>query len=173
MEIRHIEGQADVRGLIRAHGLAWREAYDGLLPSEVLQTQPINPTEEDVRKWQKGLQENQEGVLVAVDNEEVVRGFVDIRWGDSETKEFVGDDEADLKAIYVEPNWWGKGIGTALFERGLEIIPESVNVVRLEMFTENDIASRFYESRGFRQTSVGEYDIAGHSYPTSIYTLQM
>lgn len=173
MEVRHIEEQTDVRGLIRAHGLAWREAYDGLLPSEILQSQPVNPTEEDVQQWQKDLGENQEGILVAVDGERVVRGWADIRWGESETKEFVGDSDAGLKAIYTEPDWWGEGIGTALLERGLEILPESIDTVRLEMFAENDIASQFYESKGFEQTGTGEYDIGGCSYPTVIYTLQL
>lgn len=173
MEVRPIERESDVRGLIRAHGLAWREAYDGLLPPEILQDQTVNPTEEDVQHWQEGLRKNQEGVLVAVDDEGVVRGFADLRWDDSETKEFVGDDEADLKAIYVEPDWWGEGIGTTLLEQGLEILPQSVDVVRLEMFAENDIARRFYEAKGFKQTDTGEYDIAGDSYPTHIYTLQL
>lgn len=173
MEVRPIERESDVRGLIRAHGLAWREAYDGLLPPEILQDQTVNPTEEDVQHWQEGLRKNQEGVLVAVDDEGVVRGFADLRWDDSETKEFVGDDEADLKAIYVEPDWWGEGIGTTLLEQGLEILPQSVDVVRLEMFAENDIARRFYEAKGFKQTYTGEYDIAGDSYPTHIYTLQL
>lgn len=171
MEIRHVEGESDVRGLIRAHGLAWREAYEGLLPPEILQNQPVTPTEEDVQRWYEGLRENQEGVLVAVDDAGVVRGFIDIRWGDSETKEFVGDDEADLKAIYVEPDWWGRGVGTALLERALELLPETVEAVRLEVFEENEDAKRFYEGQGFERTDTGEFDIAGRSYPTSIYTL--
>lgn len=83
------------------------------------------------------------------------------------------DDEAGLKAIYVELDWWGEGIGTALLERGVEILPESVDAVRLEMFAENDIAGRFYEAKGFEQTGTGEYNLAGDSYPTSIYTLQL
>ncbi|NHX35982.1 MULTISPECIES: GNAT family N-acetyltransferase [Halolamina] len=173
MQVRRIERQADVGGIIRVHGSAWREAYDGLLPPEILQDQTITPTEEDVQQWQEALRENQEGVLVAADDEGVVRGFVDVRWGDSETKEFVGDDEAGLKAIYVDPDWWGEGTGTALLERGLEILPESIDTVRLETFAENDIASQFYESKGFERTDVGEYDIAGRSYSTIVYALQL
>lgn len=37
MERRHIDGRDDVRGLVRAHGLAWREAYEGLLLGVFLQ----------------------------------------------------------------------------------------------------------------------------------------
>jgi ribosomal protein S18 acetylase RimI-like enzyme len=173
MDVRRIEEQSDVRGLIRAHGLAWREAYDGLLPPEILQSQPVDPSEEEVQRWREDLRENREGVLVAVDDEGVVRGFTDIRWGESETKAFVDEDEADLKAIYVEPEWWGEGIGTALLERGVAALPESTDAVRLEMFAENDTARRFYESKGFEQTDTGEYELAGESYPTAIYTLQL
>jgi ribosomal protein S18 acetylase RimI-like enzyme len=173
MEIRHIERRRDVRNLIRAHGLAWREAYEGLLPDDVLHGQSMDPNDEEVQQWMERLRENQEGVLIAVDDQETVRGFIDIRWGASETKEFVGEDEADLKAIYVEPDYWNQGVGTALLKRGLEILPESISVIRLEMFAKNDVADKFYEAKGFEQTDTGEHEIAGRSYPTAIYTLQL
>lgn len=173
MEIRHPDGKDEVRGLIRAHGLAWREAYDGFLPSEVLRDLSVNPTEDEVRQWQEGLRENEEGVLVAVDEEGIVRGFVDIRWGATETKAFVGDNEAGVKAIHVDPDWWNQGIGTALLERGLELLPEAIDTVRLETFAENDIGQRFYQTKGFEQTDTGSYEIGGCSYPTIIYTLHV
>jgi len=173
MEIRRLDGRDDVRGLIRAHGLAWREAYDGILPEEVLPEHPEDPTEQDVERWIDRLRENRDGVLVAVDEEGTVRGFADFRWGNAETKAFVGDDEAGLKAIYVEPAYWNRGIGTALLERGLEIVPESVDTLRLETFSENDISRRFYETWGFERTGEGEHEIGGRSYPTDIYALRM
>lgn len=173
MQIRNIEGTDEIRDLIRAHGLAWREAYDGILPSERLQEQSVDPTEDEIQRWQGRLRENKEGVLVAVDNEGTVRGFIDIRWGVVETKAFVGEHEAGLRAIYVHPDRWNCGVGTALLEQGLELLPESVDAVRLEMLAGNDTARRFYEARGFERMETGTYEIAGESYPTVIYALQL
>ncbi|AFZ72891.1 GNAT family N-acetyltransferase [Natronobacterium gregoryi] len=170
MEIRHIEDRDDVRGVVRAHGLAWREAYDEILPDEVLESQPIDPTGTDVERWVDALAETEAGVLIAVEGG-AVRGFVDLRWGDAETKAFVGDDDAELKAIYVHPDCWGEGIGTALLERGLEVVPDLIEVVRLEVFVANDDARKFYEKRGFEHTDTGEIEIGDGSYGTAIYTL--
>lgn len=173
MNVRRFKGRNDVRGILRVNGLAWREAYDGLLPDEILQQQPVDPSEDEVDYWLEAFRENPDGFLVAVDDEEVIRGYADIRWGDTETKDFVGDNEAGLKSIYVEPAYWGQGIGTDLLERGLEIIPDSVETVRLETLSENEIAHQFYEVRGFKRTDSGEYEIAGDPYSTSIYSLQI
>lgn len=170
MEIRHIEDREDVRGLVRTHGLAWREAYDGLLPADVLEAQSVDPDEAEVDRWMAGIEANREGVLVAV-LDGAVRGFVDIRWGDAETKVFVGEGEADLKAIYVEPDYWGEGVGSKLLERGLDLLPDSVGTVRLDVFAENESARQFYESHGFEQTGRDEHEIAERSFPVAIYSL--
>lgn len=172
MNVRRPEGREDVRGTIRAHGRAWRDAYADILPAGFLQQLTVDPTPEDVDRWVEGLGENPEGVFVAVDDGTVL-GFADVRWGDVETKEFVGEREAELKAIYVDPDAWGRGIGTALLERGLDALPEHVETLRLEVLSENEVGRRFYEARGFERTGSGEYEIADEPYPTDIYSLSL
>jgi ribosomal protein S18 acetylase RimI-like enzyme len=171
MEIRHIEERTDVRGLVRAHGLAWQEAYDGILPDDILQEVTVDPSEEELDQWEEGLAENREGVLVAVEDD--VCGFLDMRWGDADSKAFVGENEAGLKAIYVHPDYWGDGVGTALLERGLDLLPESIQAIRLDVFADNEDARAFYESRGFEQTGTDDHEIAGESYPVALYTLEL
>lgn len=174
MEVRRFEDRADVREIIRIDAMAWRAAYDDLLPEEVLDAKPVDPTEDDIDRWlEGGLRANREGILVAETEEGHVRGYADFRWGEGETKAFVEEGEAGLKAIHVHPDHWGEGIGTALLEQGLAILPEWVEAVRLEMFADNDIARPFYEARGFDQTGSGAYEIHGEAYPTAIYTLQL
>jgi len=171
MEVRHIEDRSDVRGLVRAHGRGWRVAYEDTLPANVLEDVTVEPTEDDVDQWMEGLEANREGVLVAVEDE--VLGFIDMRWGEAETKAFVGENEADLKAIYVHPNHWEKGVGSVLLERGIGLLPDSLLAVRLDMFADNDRARGFYESHGFEQTGRDDHEIAGESYPTAIYTRRL
>ena len=99
MDVRRPKTDADVEGLIRVHGLAWREAYDGILPDGVRNAQPVDPTAEDVDRWRVRLGDPRADAFVAV-VDGGVRGFVDVRWGDANTKSFVGENEAELKAIY-------------------------------------------------------------------------
>lgn len=47
-------------------------------------------------------------------------------------------------SIDVHPDWWNQGIGTALLERGLELLPGSIDTVRLEMVAGNEIGQRLY-----------------------------
>ena len=169
MRVRRFEGRADVPGIIRVHTASWRAAYDGLLPEDVLDGLAEEPTDEDVERWLEGLEANADGVLVGL-VDDAVRGFADIRWGDVETKAFVGEDEAGLRAIYVDPEHWGEGLGTVLLERGIEVLPVDVEALRLEMLAGNDVGHRFYEARGFELTGTTEFEIGGEAFDSVIYS---
>ena len=172
MEIRPPETDAERRELIRAHGLSWREAYDDILPESVLDAMTVEPTPEDVEGWADRIGSDDGAVFVAlVDG--TVRGFVDVRWGAANTKSFVDPDEAGVKAIYVHPDWWGEGVGTALLERGLDAVPDGVETVRLEALDDNEVGARFYEARGFERVGETESDIAGETCPAAIYAREV
>ncbi|SER09555.1 GNAT family N-acetyltransferase [Natrinema salaciae] len=173
MDIRTLKSRAEVRELISVHGLAWRNAYAGLLPEHVLQAQTVDPTDEEVKQWFERLRDSPDGVLIAVDKDDTVRGFADFRWGSSVTKSFVTTNDAELKSIYVEPDYWGRGIGTSLLERGLETLPEQTERLRLEVLSDNDVGKRFYEARGFEKTDTSSYVLGDSAYPTCIYTLEI
>lgn len=173
MEVRRYEGRDDARGVARVNALAWRAAYDDLLPDDVLDAQDPDPDEEAVDRWHDGLAANRRGVFVAVDDGGTVRGYADVRWGDAETKAFVGEDEADLKSVYVDPDHWGEGVGTALVERALDALPDSVSILRLEALEGNEVGRRFYEARGFERTGSATHGIGDESYPTVVYSLDV
>lgn len=172
MEIRHPEAVADARALVRINALAWREAYDGILPDEALARMETDPSDDRVRRAFERLRDDRDGILVAEDHDGIVRGYSHFRWGE-DTKVFVGGNEAGLEEIYVEPDYWGEGIGTTLLERGLALLPGSIERVRLEMLDGNEVGRRFYLSHGFDRTGESEYEIGGETYPTSIYTLEL
>ena len=172
MDIRPPETDAEMRELIRTHGLSWREAYDDILPDSVLDAMTVEPTTEDTEGWEDGLDSDGAAVLVAI-VDGTVRGFVETRWGEGNTKSFVGPDEAGVKAVYVRPDWWGEGIGTALLDRGLDALLDRVETVRLEAFADNDVGTGFYEARGFERVETDETEIAGETYPTTIYAREV
>lgn len=173
MEIRRldVEGTADVRAITRINALAWREAYADLLPDDVIAQLGADPSDEQLREMADRLEHELDGIHLA-ESDGAARGYSYVRWGE-ETKDFVGENGAGLKEIYVEPEYWGEGIGTALLERGLDALPEDVERVRLEMLEGNETGHRFYAARGFARTGSSEFEIAGEAYPTTIYTLEL
>lgn len=170
MQVRHLEDEADVREANRVNALAWRAAYDGVLPEEVLEGRDPDPADERVRELYEQWREDRDGILVA-EEDGTVRGYAYFRWGEG-TKPFVGDDEAGLKELYVHPDHWGRGVGTRLLERGLEVLPGDVERLRLETLSENERARRFYEARGFEPTGTTGVEIAGETYPATVYALE-
>ena len=168
MEIRRPTDETDIEELIRVHGLAWRAAYDDILPESVLDEVTVEPTRGEVREWADRFDGEDGAVFVAVDGG-VVCGFVDVRWGDENTKPFVGTDEAGVKAIYVHPDRWGEGVGTALLDHGVGALPEDIEAVRLDAFADNDRGARFYKARGFDRTDTRSFEIAGTEYPLDVW----
>ncbi|ELZ54596.1 MULTISPECIES: GNAT family N-acetyltransferase [Halorubrum] len=169
MEVRRSESDAEIRELIRAHGLSWREAYDGILPDSVLDAMTVEPTPEDVEEWADGLDGDDAAVFIAL-VDETVRGFVDVRWGAENTKSFVGEREAGIKAIYVHPDRWGEGVGSALLDRELDALPDRIETVRLEALADNEVGARFYEARGFERTDAVEREVAGEPRALDVWT---
>lgn len=170
MEIRRLDDAEDVRAVARVNANAWRAAYDGVVDDAVLAGLDPEPSAERVAERLDAWR-SEPGVFLLAESDGTVVGYADFRWGES-TKAFVGDDEAGLKAIYVSPERWGEGVGTALLERGLEELPDDLRRVRLETLAENEAAKRFYEARGFERTGAAEAEIGADSYPTAVYTLE-
>ena len=57
-----------------------------------------------------------------------------------------------LQTLYVRPESWGRGIGSALHDLALVRLRETNQEARLWTLTENHRARAFYERRGWRLT---------------------
>lgn len=171
MNIRSLESETDLRGAIRTNGRAWKAAYSDIVPESVIEQISSSPTDEHLSTMFEALYDAR--YFVAVGETNTVRGYAYFRWGDDETKAFVEADEAGLKEIYVDPDYWGQGIGTALLEHGLAQLPESITALKLEALSENDLGKRFYTARGFEPRTESTITIADKSYPVTIYSLSL
>lgn len=167
MRIKPLDTIDELRGAMRIHNVAWRGAYQDILPDEVINGIPVEPSEDFVEDRFENLGRVDEMFLVAVDDE-VIRGYIYVLWSER-TKDFVGDDEAGLKEIYVEPDWWGRGLGTDLLNEAIESLPASIEAIRLEMLAGNEQAHKFYSARGFDLVGESEFEIADEMYPTEVY----
>jgi GNAT superfamily N-acetyltransferase len=87
--------------------------------------------------------------VVAVDGDDSVLGFA--------IAERTWADTVDLHALYVDPDRWGEGAGSALLESVLAYaLEEGCDYVRATVFLDNPVARPFFEARGFEETHVVE-----------------
>jgi ribosomal protein S18 acetylase RimI-like enzyme len=68
--------------------------------------------------------------------------------------------------LYVDPDWVGKGIGSALLNHALSSL---VKPIRLFTFQANTLARHFYESRGFRAVAFTDGARNEESCPDMLY----
>lgn len=78
-------------------------------------------------------------------------------------------DEAFLKSLYVRPDRWGEGVGSALLSAGIDRLPRGVTMVSLAVLSNNRMGIGFYEKRGFERVGTGEYETDGVAYETAVY----
>lgn len=67
---------------------------------------------------------------------------------------------AYLARLYVAPDVWGEGTGTALLERLEADLEPSFDRMRLSVLAANDVGISFYESAGFDRVATRETDLA-------------
>ncbi|WP_445668838.1 GNAT family N-acetyltransferase [Lysinibacillus sp. FSL L8-0312] len=70
--------------------------------------------------------------------------------------------EAKLLAIYLHPDSQGSGIGSALLQRGLNMLP-SLSSLFVCVAKENTIGMHFYQAKGFEK--LVEFDECFDGYP--------
>jgi len=63
--------------------------------------------------------------------------------------------QSELSAIYLYPNSQGKGVGTALLQKGIKEL-ENIKEIHIDVEKENIIGKTFYEAKGFK--TIKEYD---------------
>lgn len=149
----------DARAIAEVHVRSWQQAYRGLLPDEYLASLSIDQREQF---WVDVLTNRQSEVILAVVNG-TVTGFISYtasRDIDVETR------TAEVLAFYVEPDYWRKGIGKALWQSCLyKLSSDGYQCVALWVVIGNTRASEFYEAQGFRQESgmIESFELAGVS----------
>lgn len=126
----------------------WRAAveatHDFLTPADV------DAIETDVAGALPAMADLRVAVLaeVADGDEPVVAGFV-------------AQDDGEIHALFVDPAWHGRGVGTAL----LEDVAAGYDAVRLDVNEDNPSARAFYAARGFEVVGRSEVDGQGRAFP--------
>lgn len=70
-------------------------------------------------------------------------------------------DGMHMEALFIDPDWRGKGVGRSLVEHGLELNP----TLTTDVNEQNLLAISFYERLGFTRTGRSDRDGQGRPYP--------
>lgn len=143
IRIKRMESDAEIRGKAYVHWRSWQATYPGMMDEAYLASRTLERCEEQAFRWRDNL-------LVAKDGDRVV-GFVG--YGES------GDalpETGEVFALYVLPEYCGRGVGTALMDAALEKLKQYPRVC-LWVLKENKTAIRFYEKCGFRPDGAEKY----------------
>ncbi|WP_435157251.1 GNAT family N-acetyltransferase [Haladaptatus sp. DFWS20] len=158
MKIRPAD-EGDFGAIRRIAHRAWSEAYDDILNDETIT--------ETVSSWYSNdsladaLDRPGTAFLVAVADDELV-GFCHAVFY---------EDEGDVLRLYVDPDDWGAGVGTALHERLRDDFQDfSTKRMRSMVLADNDIGNEFYRQLGFEKTDEAEVEMGGKTYTENVYT---
>jgi ribosomal protein S18 acetylase RimI-like enzyme len=137
----------DAREIAVVHVCSWQSAYRGLLPQEYLDS--LDPSQR-VGRWERSLSEtdwSRAGTLVA-DTGGKLLGFV----GYSPARDTDADQArvGEIRAIYLVPGAWRKGIGKELMAAAVgRLIEAGFEQATLWVLHSNVRARRFYEAAGW------------------------
>ena len=138
-------GDADAIGRIQVE--SWRAAYAGLVPDEALEGFDVT---ERQRLWREGLScaPRPGSATFVVEETGAVVGFASV----GASRDAEGDAEAELYAIYLHPDSWGRGIGRALLRRAEDSMRASgFRQAILWVLEGNERGERFYRAAGWEQ----------------------
>ena len=135
LEIKKMETEDEIRGKAFVHWRCWQEVYAGIIRQDYLDQISLKNCEERAFRWLDGL-------FVAKDEGRVI-GFVG--FGDRGEE---APETGEVFALYVLPEYFGKGVGLRLMQAALEQLKDYAKIC-LWVLKENHRAIRFYQKCGF------------------------
>jgi len=156
---------ADAEAIARLHVASWREAYQGIVPSSILDNVDVD---ERIARWRGYL--GGVGVTFLAEVDGVAAGF--IRAG-ALSEPMVEDADGHIFALYVLRRHHRRGIGRRLL--GLvarEWLARGGRALSVGVLTENAPALAFYQGVGACFAQAETYCWDGHELPESIYVFR-
>ena len=134
----------DASGIALVHVRSWQVAYRGHMPDEFLDGLDVEKRTNMWRELTQILKRSSSSPKITKAN---IQGFSAL--GPSRDTD-ADPNTAEVSAIYVHPEKWGKGIGRALLSTSLDQVRNrEFDQVTLWVLEANQRARSFYESFGF------------------------
>lgn len=151
----------DAEAIQRVARRAWRETYDFM--------------DEDTVEEMLAQGYSVEFLSEAIERPELTL-FVAERDGEAvgyASCERPGEDGVGQVSVYVAPDHWREGLGTALLERATAYLREAgADAVEDAVLAENEVGTAFYESR-FEATTETTVELGGQAYEATVYRKQL
>ena len=134
---------------------AWYAAYGGFLEPRTVEAGLAEAYDEAVLS--AAVEHDDIEFLVAEADDEVV-GLA--------SAERTWADEVELHTLYVHPDRWGEGVGSALLSAVEEwAYEQGVDRIACGVFAENAVGVGFFDAKGFRRGREREAELAGEHHP--------
>lgn len=134
----------DAVDVARVHVRAWQVGYRGLLPDEYLDA--LRP-EQRAQRYDFATQDNRKPATLVALAQGAIRGFATV----APARDSDRADHGELCALYVDPDWWGHGMGAALIAAARQrLFAQGFRCASLWLLAGNARAERFYRKDGWQ-----------------------
>lgn len=146
--------QADIHSVQQIARVSWNNTYEGIIPLNI-QNQFLNSAYSELA-MEKRLKET---VMLVAEYKGNTVGFLNL----SHVNKM---GQAELIAIYIHPEYQGKGIGTALLQKGIDLFHPNIKEIMVNVEKENTIGLTFYKAKGFKVLNEFDDVFNGHVLKT-------
>jgi GNAT superfamily N-acetyltransferase len=141
----------------QVHVRSWQAAYRGLLPDEYLDG--LRPEDRAARYDFATEDVRAPATMVAIDddvgNEHQILGFATT----SPARDADVPEDGELCALYVDPEWWGRGVGATLIAAArARLVDQGFRNAVLWLLNGNARADRFYRVDGWAPDGLSRTD---------------
>lgn len=135
---------ADAIEVARVHVRSWQTAYRNLLPQTYLDQ--LRPEDRAARYDFASTDPAKPQTLVAVEEQQRIRGFATT----APSRDADAAHAGELYALYVDPDFWGRGCGVALISAARERLAGLGHGSAILWLLEGNVrADRFYRADGW------------------------
>lgn len=139
---------------------SWNATYEGIIPLEVQENFLVSAYNNEMMKRRL-----ERSLIIVSEWKDKIVGFANF----SPVREH---GKAELAAIYIYPEYQGKGIGTALLQEGIKNL-ESVKEIYINVEKDNNIGKNFYAAKGFSMIDEFDEEFDGHILKTIRMVLKL
>jgi GNAT superfamily N-acetyltransferase len=153
---------ADCSAVARVHVSSWRGSFAGIVPQSFLDNMSV---ENRTKAFEKRFPTPDYKMYVAEAKENGIVGFADF----GAPRDSIDRYEAELYAIYLLPEFQGRGVGAELFRRGVEdLVKKGVSSMYL-LALEASPFRPFYEKMGGHVIAKQQKEIEGIIFDVLVY----